>query len=127
MRRKTRLLVIALVVVVAGGGLAFVLHYVPFSATSFLAWTGIGAALVGLVSLVRPPRLIGVRTRWHALAVALCGAGLAVAAVLWPARVTQSALPPERLDRFLPEFQFRERHEARVRAPWTRSSGRSGR
>jgi hypothetical protein len=117
MRRKTKLVVLALIAAVAVAGLVFVLHYVPFYAPSFLAWTGIAAALAGLVSLVRPPRFLGVRTRWHALAVALCGAGLAVTAVVWPAPIVRLAQPPGRLDQFLPEYQFSEYHEARVHAP----------
>jgi hypothetical protein len=116
-RRTTKLIVLALVVVVAAAALAFVLHYVPFNAPSFLAWTGIAAALAGLASLARPPRWLGVRTRWHALAVALCGAGLAVTAVLWPARVERSARADQRLDRYLAEYQFSEYHETSVRAP----------
>ena len=117
MRRKTRLLVLALIVVVAAASLAFVVHYVPLNAPSFLAWIGVAATLAGLISLARPLRFVGVRTRWHALAVALCGAGLAVTAVLWPAHVVRSARADQRLDRFLSEFQFSEYHEARVRAP----------
>jgi hypothetical protein len=117
MRRKTRLLVPTLVVVVAVACLAFVLHYVPFYAPSYVAWIGIAAALAGLVSVARPLHFLGVRTRWHALAVALCGVGLAMAAVLWPASVTRSARPHQRLDDFLPEYQFTEVHVGRVRAP----------
>ncbi|MBZ5590201.1 MAG: hypothetical protein LAO05_16735 [Acidobacteriia bacterium] len=117
MRRTTRLLVLALIAAVAVAGLVFVLHYVPFYVPSFAAWTGIAAALAGLVSLARPPRFLGVRTRVHALTLALCGVGLAVTAVMWPAGVTRSARQDQRLDRFLPEYQFSETHEARVRAP----------
>jgi hypothetical protein len=117
MRRTTRLLVLALIVVVAGASLALVVHYVPFYAPSFLAWIGIAAAGVGLVSLAHPLRALGVRTRSHGLALALCGAGVAVAAVLWPAPVMRSERPDPRLDRFLAEYQFSEYHEARVRAP----------
>ena len=117
MRRKTRVLVPALIVVAAAASLAFVLHYVPFSAPSFLAWIGIATALAGLVSLARPLRFLGIRTRARALAVALGGVGLAVAAVLWPAPVLRSSGPPQRLDRYLAEYQFSEHHEARVRAP----------
>jgi hypothetical protein len=117
MRRKVRLLVLALTVVAAVAGLVLVLHYVPFYAPSYLAWTGIAATLAGLVSLACPLRFLGVRTRVHALALALCGVGLAVTAVLWPAGVTRSARPDQRLDRFLPEYQFSEVHEAHVRAP----------
>ena len=76
MRRTTSFLVLALVAAVAVAGLALVLHYVPFYAPSFLAWTGIAAALAGLVSLARPLRFLGVRTRvtrsrWRSAASAL--------------------------------------------------------
>ncbi len=117
MRRTVRFLVPALVVAAAVTLGVVALHYVPFSAPSYLAWIGIAAALAGLVSLVRPLRFLGVGTRVRALAVALGGAALAVAAVLWPAHATRSAGPHQRLDDFLAEYQFSERHEARVRAP----------
>ncbi|MGD1149460.1 MAG: hypothetical protein ABR961_16090 [Thermoanaerobaculaceae bacterium] len=93
MRRTTRLLVLTLVAAVAVAGLVFVLHYVPFYAPSFLAWTGITAALAGFASLARPLRFLGIRTRVHALALALCGVALAGTAVLWPAPVSRSARP----------------------------------
>ncbi len=75
MRRPNRLVAETLFPAVAVAGLVFMLHYVPFYAPSFLAWTGIAAALAGLVSLARPLRFLGVRTRVHglALALALCG------------------------------------------------------
>ncbi len=117
MRRTIRFLLLALVAAVAVSGLVFALHYVPFYAPSYLAWTGIAAALAGLASLVRPLRFLGVRTRVRAAALALCGLGLAMTAVLWPAGVSRSSRPDQRLDRFLPEYQFSEVHEARVRAP----------
>jgi hypothetical protein len=117
MRRTTKAFVLALTVVAAVASVAFLLHYVPFDAPSFLAWIGIAAVPVGLVSLARPLRFLGVRTRWHALAVVLGGVGLAGVAVLWPARVTRSARPDHALDRFLPEYQFSEYHETRVHAP----------
>ena len=117
MRQTTRLFVAALVVLAAATGIALALHYVPFSAPSYLVWTGIAAALAGLLSLVRPLRFFGVRTRRRALAVSLCGIGAALAGVLWPSHVMRSAAPHQRLDDFLPAYQFVEYHEARVRAP----------
>ncbi len=117
MRRTTRLLVLAAIALVAVAFFALALRYVPFYAPSYLAWIGIAAALAGLVSLVRPLRFLGVRTRVHALAVALGGIGLTAAALLWPAGVTRAARPQQRLDRFMAEYQFVEVHEARVRAP----------
>ena len=117
MRPTTRLLVAAFVVLAAATVIALALHYGPFSAPSYLAWTGIAAALAGLLSLVRPLRLLGVRTRRRALAVSLCGIGAALVGVLWPSHVMRSAAPHQRLDDFLPAYQFVEYHEARVRAP----------
>ncbi len=117
MPRPTKVVVSALIALVAAAALAFALHYVPFSAPSYLAWTAIAAALAGLVSLAWPLRFLGIRTRRRALAVALCGVAIAVAAVLWPAHVIRSVRPPQRLDGFLPEYQFVEYHEGRVRAP----------
>ena len=116
MRRTAGLVVLASIVAVVVC-VALALHYVPFYLPSYLAWTGITAALVGLVSLARPLRFFGVRTRLHALAVVLGGAGVAAAAVLWPAGVARSAGPHLRLDEHLAEYQFSERHEVRVRAP----------
>ncbi len=117
MSRPTRLVVASVAVAAVLGILALVLRYVPFYAPSFVAWAGIAAALAGLVSLVRPLRILGVRTRWHAPAVALGGVALALAGVLWPAGVSRSPRPDQRLDRFLPEYQFSEVHAARVRVP----------
>jgi len=117
MRRKTKILILALVVVVAVACIGVALHYVPFSAPSYMAWIGIVASLFGLLCLIRPIRRLGVPTRRRALLVLLCGVGLAVTGVLWPARVTRSAAPHQRLDDFLLEYQFSEYHEGRVRAP----------
>jgi hypothetical protein len=117
MRRTTKVVIFALIALAAVAGVALAFHYVPFSAPSYLAWIGIAAAVAGLVSLARPLRFLGVRTRRHALAVAVCGVGLALAAVLWPSHVMRSARPHQRLDDFLPQYQFVEYHEARVRAP----------
>jgi hypothetical protein len=48
MRPTNRLLVLALIAAVAIVGLVFVLHYVPFYALSFLAWTAIAATPASL-------------------------------------------------------------------------------
>ncbi len=117
MRPRTRLIVPAVIVVAAAAFLALALHYVPFYGPSFAVWIGVVATLVGLVSLARPLRFLGVRTRVRALAVMLCGVGIALAALLWPSGVTRSARADQRLDRFMPEYQFGEHHEVRVRAP----------
>ncbi len=117
MRRTTMVVLLALTALAAVACLAFALHYVPFSAPSYVAWTGIVAALAGLICLVRPLKLVGIPTRRRALAVLLCGAAAAVTGVVWPSGVMRSARPHQRLDDFLPEYQFVEVHEAHLRAP----------
>jgi hypothetical protein len=116
MRRRVRLLWIALIAVAAVALLAFVLRYVPFSAPSFTAWGGIGLTFAGLAALARPLKGIGIPTRRRALACLGCGVVAAVTAIAWPAPLVRSARPHQRIDDFLPEYQFREYHEVRVRA-----------
>jgi hypothetical protein len=103
--------------VVATGATALFLHYVPFDLASFAAWGGIGVSGLGLVCLIRPLRFIGVRSRARGFAVLVLGILLAVAAVVWPASVERAAGPSQRLDDFLPEYQFAEYHEGSVQAP----------
>jgi hypothetical protein len=117
MRRSAKVVLLAVTALLAVAGTAFVLHYVPFYAPSFAAWIGIVVAFVGLVCLVRPLKWLRIRTRRGAAAVLLCGAAVAVTSVVWPAGVTRSGRPHQRLDDFLPEYQFTEYHEGRVHVP----------
>src|SRR5512140_2633499 len=117
MSRQVRVVLLVLLTVVLGAFIALVRRVVPFYAPSFLAWTGIAVLLAGLISIARPMRWLGIRTRRRALFVAPVGLALAMAALLWPAPVLRSAGPRQRLDDFLPEYQFREHHEGLVRAP----------
>src|SRR5512141_2983054 len=116
MSRRSRVVLLVLLTVVLAGFIALVHRFVPFYAPSFLAWAGIAVLLAGLISIARPMRWLGIRTRRRALFVAFGGLALAVAALLWPAPVLRSA-GRQRLDDFLPEYQFREYHEGLVRAP----------
>jgi hypothetical protein len=117
MRRKTRTLILALMVAAVAGSTAFVFHCVPFYAPSFPAWIRIAMAATGSASPPFPLYSVHIRTRERALALAVCGVGVAVTAVLWQAPVTGSDRPHQRLDDFLPEYRFHNAHEARVHAP----------
>ncbi len=117
MRRTTKFVFFTLIALAVVAFIASALHYVPFSAPSYMVWIGIVGALVGLICLARPLRFIGVPTRRRGLVVLLCGIGLALGAMLWPSHVMRSARPHQRLDDFLPEYQFVEYHEARLHAP----------
>jgi hypothetical protein len=88
---------------------------------------GLLAAALGLASLVRPPRRLGIPSRRRAALVAGAGAAMVLAAVALPAPLVRSARAgrsaraarpagPLRIDEFLPVFQFHERHQVRIHA-----------
>lgn len=82
---------------------------------------GLLAAAIGLGSLIRPPRRLGITSRRRAGLVACAGAASVVAAVVLPApllRPSRAArlAQPARIDEFLPVFQFHERHQIRIHA-----------
>ncbi len=99
------------------GAAVLVFHYVPFEATSFLAWTGIALAVLSLLCVIKPPQLLGIRSRLRSALVLVLGAALAIVAILWPASIVRVTGPHQRLDDFLSEYQFREYHETVVQAP----------
>lgn len=95
----------------------YILHAVPFDLASYLTWVGIGATLLGLASTVRPLRFLGVPNRRVAASVAAVGAVIATVCILWPVSMRRASDETQRLDHFLPEYQFSEYHEALTRAP----------
>lgn len=110
-----------LVLAAVAAGAAWVLwRCVPFDPASYAAWAGILVALIGLVSLVHPLRALAIPGRAQAVAVLVLGVALAGAALAWPAPRTRRAAAQQRLDAFLPEYQFAEYHETRTRAPLAR-------
>jgi hypothetical protein len=92
-----------------------------------LMYGGLLAAALGLGSLVKPPRRLGIASRRRAALVAGAGAAMALAAVALPAPLLRSAragrsprparpAQPARIDEFLPVFQFHESHQIRIHA-----------
>lgn len=81
-----------------------------------VVYAGLAAMLVGGVSLIKPLRFVGVRTRKRAIAIA--GGGLALVAVgmMLPAGLTRAAERESLLDEWMPEWQFSEHHSLRVQA-----------
>jgi hypothetical protein len=77
---------------------------------------GIAAGLLGLVSLVRPLRFLGIRTRRQGAAWLASGAALGLAGVALPAPSRRVPETVSRLDEIIPIYQFSEHHEIRVRA-----------
>ena len=72
---------------------------------------------VGLVSVLRPLRFAGIRTRPRGAAVAAAGALLTALALLLPARVRAVQHRRAELDRAVPTYQFNEAHSVTVHAP----------
>lgn len=86
-------------------------------AISALLYAGLAFLALASVSLVHPPRSLGIATRLHALAVAAAGLLAAAAALLLPPPTSRaSEREAARIDEFAPEFQFEEFHERLVRA-----------
>lgn len=83
---------------------------------SALVYAGLLTAFIGAVSVLKPLGFLRIRTRrTAALVLAL---GLVVVFVGWslPARELRVASPSTQLDRYMPAYQFHERHSIRVSA-----------
>jgi hypothetical protein len=91
-------------------------YWASFQPLSMLVYSGIVLALGGLANLVFPFRFLGIRKRSAGALVFAGGVGLAVAALCWPAPTIRAAQSRSLLDDVLPEYQFFERHSARIRA-----------
>ncbi len=83
---------------------------------SALLYAAVVTTLVGLFSLIRPPRFAGIRTRRRAVLVATVGAVLGLGTTMLPTPVRTTAARDMLIDQWLPEWQFGEYHERRVRA-----------
>jgi len=77
---------------------------------------GIAAVFLGLVSLVRPLRFLGIRSRRRAAVLIGFGVLLGLVGALLPAPIQRAAGEPVLLDDFVPVYESREFHELRVQA-----------
>jgi hypothetical protein len=91
-------------------------HWAAYHPLSTLAYSGIGLALCGLANLAIPFRFLGIRKRSVGALILAAGVGLAIAALLWPAPMIRVAQHRTVLDDVMPEYQFFERHSARIHA-----------
>jgi hypothetical protein len=91
-------------------------YWAAYQPLSTLVYSGIVLALCGLANLLLPFRFLGIRKRAVGALILAGGVGLAVAALLWPAPMIRVAQPRTRLDDVMPEYQFNERHSARIHA-----------
>ena len=84
--------------------------------TSAHFYAGVVITLAGLFSLVWPLRWVGIRTRRRGLLVATIGAALTLLTTVLPNPTRTTAARDTLIDQWLPEWQFSEYHERRVRA-----------
>jgi hypothetical protein len=78
---------------------------------------GAAAGLLGLASLVRPLRILGIRNRRQAAILTGLGGVLGLAGAALPAPSRRAVGAPVLLDIFVPVYEFQEFHEIRVEAP----------
>ena len=83
---------------------------------SGLFYAGVVTTLVGVFSLIRPLRWVGIRTRRRGVLVATVGAVLGLGTTVLPTPVRTTAARDMLIDQWLAEWQFGEYHERRVRA-----------
>src|SRR5262245_60588824 len=81
-----------------------------------LFYAGLVTLSVGLVSVVRPLRLLRLPTRRRSAAVVAAGLMVTTLAALLPAPLRRSR-GRQGIDRFMAEYHFGEVHSTRVRAP----------
>ena len=91
-------------------------YWASYQWLSLLAYTGIVAAVLGVANLVLPFRFLGIRKRVFGALVLAAGVVLTLAALAWPAAMMRVEQPRTRLDETMPEYQFGERHSARIHA-----------
>ena len=91
-------------------------YWAAYQPLSTLAYSGIVLALCGLANLAIPFRFLGIRKRAVGAMILASGVALAFAALNWPASMIRVAQSAPQLDDIMPEYQFSERHSARVHA-----------
>lgn len=84
---------------------------------SIVLYTAVLTAAAGAVSIIRPLRSLGIRTRGAAAAIFAAGLVAAAVTLAWPAREKRTAERAARLDALMPVWQFDERHTTHVTAP----------
>jgi hypothetical protein len=82
-----------------------------------LVYFGLLLSIVGIVSVARPLRFLGVRTRIAGAGLLLVGLAVAAAGAALPAPLLAPTGERGLLDDFVPACQFREVHEIRIHAP----------
>ena len=97
-------------------GVLLLNYWAAYQPLSTLVYSGIVMAFAGLANVVVPFRFLGIRKRASGALMLAGGAGLAFAALSWPASTIRVAQPRTQLDQIMPEYQFSERHSVIIHA-----------
>jgi hypothetical protein len=85
-------------------------------AVSFV-YLGLIACAIGLLSIIRPMRWLGIGTRRRAAYVLAAGVVVTIVGAEFPAPVVAAPTRVSMLDGFIPRYQFNEVHSIQVHAP----------
>jgi hypothetical protein len=85
-----------------------------------LVYSGLAGSCVAACSMIKPWRFVGIRSRRVAVVVLALSVLDAAAGFLMPAPVERTSEARTDLDRFMPAWQFGERHQVTVHAAPTR-------
>ena len=113
---SVKVLLWILLATIAVGAVLLLNHWAAYQFLSTLAYSGMVAALLGAANLAFPFRFLGVRKRAIGALVLVAGVIVSLTALNGPASTIRVAEPRTCLDAVIPEYQFSERHSARIHA-----------
>lgn len=112
-----RIIILSISAVLLIAALIFANHYVPFQIEVVVVYLGIIFFIAGLLSLIKPFKFIYIKNRKTALLLTVAGILVFILGTMLPAPLIHSSRSHQRIDDFMPEYQFYEYHEVIVNAP----------
>lgn len=118
-KKKTviRMITLSLAVILLITAIFVANDYAPFQIEVVVVYLGIGVFVAGLLSVIKPFRFIHINSRKYALLIVAAGLIIFMIGMIWPAPTIRSSRPHQRIDDFMPEYQFYEYHEVMANAP----------
>ncbi len=112
-----RIIIIFLSAVLVTAALLFINYYVPFQVEWAVVYLGIILLSAGLLSLIIPLKILYIRSRKKALLPVVSGLAVIIIGMILPAPTIRSDRSHQRIDDFMPEYEFYEYHEVTINAP----------
>ena len=83
---------------------------------SVLLYAGLAIVFVGALSILWPLRFLGIGTRGAGALVAASGLAAVIGVVVLPAKTKRISTAASKLDEWMPQWQFDEKHSIRINA-----------